>query len=477
MAPSLLHQGYMRIAASITKTQRRTSIWTFAVILCALALSGSNRQVARAALTLSAEWPTMQEVDLNEIFQADYESQANLFQASSADGLVQMALSDVDHRVAEEFQIPESIRPIVHFWLRIYTQYTTRHVVVLDKLHPDIVYEVLDFRPLAMTARSPIAYSILKERRVESTLRSYERAFKSLLANPNPSHPTKTERKILKALRRHPHKHPLSLFAQNLHTQTGQRDNVIRGLRLADEYLPMMEQIFIESGVPHQLTRLSLVESSFNVNAVSKVGAKGIWQFMPETAQHYLKLDAKNQIDERLSPVKSTIAAAELLRSNRRSLGSWALAITAYHSGYRGLFGLRRMDADELPYKRLFSGGCRNATHLGWAGRNYYPSFLALAHAEAYRDVFYHLAQPLPMRPINLENAPGRKSALAMSIERGVDLQEFKKLNPDVKNLLRALPKGLKLAFPSRQTMGGSSGQAVSINAGQSHSPRRAMLQ
>lgn len=438
-------------------------------------LTSSTDDVARAAVSMSAPWNTHREVDLNEIFQADYEAQANLFQSSANDDLVQMALADVDHRVTEEFQVPDSIKPIVKFWIQIYTQYTTRHVVVLDKLHPDLVYEVLDFRPLAQTARSPLAYEILKERRIEATLRNYEKAFARLMAHPRLSHPGVYERRILQALRKHPHKHPMAMFAKNVHTQTGQRDNVMRGLRIADEYLPMMEQIFIESGVPHQLTRLSMVESSFNVNAVSKVGAKGIWQFMPETAQHYLKLDVRREIDERLSPIKSTLAAAELLKSNRRSLGSWALAITAYHSGFRGLLSLRKTDADDLPYRRLFAGGCKNATHLGWAGRNYFPSFLALAHAEAYRDVFYNLSQPLPMRPITLEFAPGRKSALALSIERGLDIQEFKKLNPDIKNLLTALPKGIRLAFPSRQSTTVDFSPALS--AAQPRSPRRATLQ
>jgi membrane-bound lytic murein transglycosylase D len=436
---------------------------------------GQTSDLARAAVSMSGPWNSQQEVDLNEILQADYESQTNLYQSNTNDDLLQVALADVDHRVTEDFRVPEAIRPIVRFWLQIYTQYTTRHVVVLDKLHPDLVYEVLDFRPLAQTARNSVAFEILKNRRIEATLKHYQTAFSRLLKNPRPSHPSIYERRILQAIRKHPHKHPMAMFAKNVHTQTGQRDNVMRGLRIADEYLPMMEQIFIESGVPHQLTRLSMVESSFNVNAVSKVGAKGVWQFMPDTAQHYLKLDTKRQFDERLSPIKSTVAAAELLKSNRRSLGSWALAITAYHSGYRGLIGLRKLDADDLPYRRLFSGGCKNATHLGWAGRNYFPSFLALVHAEAYREVFYNLAQPLPMKPVTLEYAPGKKSALVLSIERGLDIQEFKKLNPDVQNLLVTLPKGTRLAFPSRKS--GTQDFTPALSMGQPHSPRRATLQ
>jgi membrane-bound lytic murein transglycosylase D len=78
---------------------------------------------------------------------------------------------------------------------------------------------------------------------------------------------------------------------EDMRFQTGQRDNVINGITIADRYFPWMEQIFRETGVPWELTRLGLVESSFNHRATSRVGAKGVYQFMEVTARKILPFD------------------------------------------------------------------------------------------------------------------------------------------------------------------------------------------
>ena len=114
-------------------------------------------------------------------------------------------------------------------------------------------------------------------------------------------------------------------------SQSGLRDTYINAIKRAQPYMAHMEDIFTQHRVPRELVRMTFVESMFNYKARSKVGAAGVWQFMPRTAREFLHLN--NLVDERISPLKATRAAAKLLRRNYRYLGTWPLAVTAYNQG------------------------------------------------------------------------------------------------------------------------------------------------
>jgi membrane-bound lytic murein transglycosylase D len=138
-----------------------------------------------------------------------------------------------------------------------------------------------------------------------------------------------------------------------------------------------METTFRDHDMPVSLTRLPLVESSFNIEAYSKAGAAGLWQFIPSSARIYMRLN--NIVDDRRDPWTSTDAAARHLKDDYRVLGDWPLAITAYNHGRSGIArALTSVNGSTIvDLIQNFNG-----SRFGFAGKNYYAEFLAAIDVE-----------------------------------------------------------------------------------------------
>lgn len=110
------------------------------------------------------------------------------------------------------------------------------------------------------------------------------------------------------------------------HSQT------IRFIKLAPRYLPVIERILKEKGVPDDFKYLALAESGLNPRAVSPAGAVGFWQFLDTTAKEY-GLEVNNEVDERYHVEKSTYAFCIYLRESYNKYGSWTLAAASFNGG------------------------------------------------------------------------------------------------------------------------------------------------
>ena len=351
---------------------------------------------------------------------------------------------------AHLFPRPAQLEPQVRFWRKIFAEYSTHQVVLHDALHLDKVYKVLDFQPYLADGMSP--GQVERAQRIETDL-ELERIRATLLRlhalGPNPDSMTAEERDIYRLFADDPAPDRFLQAADDkrLRSQRGLRERFAEGIRVSRRYLPEMERIFRAEGLPVELTRLPLIESCFNLRAYSKVGAAGIWQFMPGTARSYIRVD--NLVDERRDPLAATHAAAQFLGRMHDSLDTWPLTITAYNHGPEGIARAVR-DTGSTDIGTIVREYRGNA--FGFASRNFYAEFLAAVDVERdYRTHFGNLEldPPLRIRERRLERSLGIQTAARLA---RTDLDELASLNPALSELVlsgrRPIPAGYSLRVP-----------------------------
>ncbi len=214
--------------------------------------------------------------------------------------------------------------------------------------------------------------------------------------------------------------------------QLRRRDWFQEALDRSGYYAPMIRRVFQEEGIPQDLIYLAMVESAFKSRAVSRAGARGIWQFIQGTGRAY-GLRQNFWVDDRFNPEKATRAAARHLKDLYDDLGDWYLVMAAYNSGQRRVErAIRRTGSRDFwvhAKKRV----------LPRETRSYVPLIIAATvigkNPESYGFVPSTTA-PIEYDVVRLEYAVDLATAAKSA---GVALDDMKFLNPELRRWVTPL--------------------------------------
>ncbi|HEX7126761.1 MAG TPA: LysM peptidoglycan-binding domain-containing protein [Thermodesulfobacteriota bacterium] len=248
--------------------------------------------------------------------------------------------------------------------------------------------------------------------------------------------------------------------------QTVGRKHMVVWLARSERYIPMMQAILKEKGLPSDLVYLALIESGFSTRARSHASAVGPWQFIKSTARRYgLRIDW--WIDERRDPEKSTIAAANYLSDLHDMFGSWYLAAAGYNAGEgRIVRAMRRvsldLDVEEAEEEEI--AAARDAAfwhiaerrYLAAETRDYVPKLIAAAliakSPEKYGFTDIEYQEPLVYDKVEISDAT---DLAVIARAAGTTYEEIKALNPELRRW--ATPPNypgyqVKIPFGTRET-------------------------
>ena len=192
-------------------------------------------------------------------------------------------------------------------------------------------------------------------------------------------------------------------------------------------YMPIFEEIFNRYDMPEELKAMTIIESAMNPLAVSRVGAKGMWQFMYNMAKHY-GLHIDSFVDERFDPIKSAEAAAQYLQDSYEIFGDWNLAIASYNCGAGNVNKAIRRAGGKRDFWSIWP-------FLPRETRGYVPAFVGALYTMTYYKEHGIKPEAVGM-PVAVDTFCINKQLHLKQVSEltGAPLDELKNLNPQYRH-------------------------------------------
>jgi len=200
-------------------------------------------------------------------------------------------------------------------------------------------------------------------------------------------------------------------------------------------YTPIFEDALESYGVPLELKYLPIIESALNPGATSRVGAAGLWQFMPTTGKKY-GLEVTSLIDERRDPIKASYAAARMLKELYKIFGDWTLVIASYNCGPGNVSKAIKRAGGIKDYWTIYP-------YLPRETRGYVPAFIAANYIMNY--YCEHNICPAETRlPLGTDTIIVTSDVNLETVSQrcNIELEELKALNPQYRT--NRVPGGAK---------------------------------
>jgi membrane-bound lytic murein transglycosylase D len=191
-------------------------------------------------------------------------------------------------------------------------------------------------------------------------------------------------------------------------------------------YRPLVEEYFLEIGLPKELIYLSLVESGFNPRAYSRARASGPWQFIKSTGRRY-GLSVNWYVDERRDPIKSTVAAALHLRDLYDTFGSWPLALAAYNAGEGKISRAIKKTGTRDFWRIARTRSIRRET------KQYVPRFMAAMIIATRPSLFGFHAHSQTVHQYDEIRMDESIHLRSVAKETGISFDELRRLNPELR--------------------------------------------
>ncbi len=207
------------------------------------------------------------------------------------------------------------------------------------------------------------------------------------------------------------------LYAEKMPTK------MAKMLALSSYYFPIFEQTLDRYGMPEELKYMAVIESALNPVAVSRAGAKGMWQFMYTTAKNY-GLVINSYVDERLDPFKAADAAARYMYDAYRIFGDWNLAISSYNCGAGNVNKAIRRCGGNKDFWSVYE-------YLPKETRGYVPAFVGAMYAFTYYKEHGIVPDQIQM-PAHLDTFQIHRMLHFQQIHdlTGISVDELRNLNP-----------------------------------------------